>query len=550
VAARVGAVPAKLAALWGADEAGLVRLLPRLPGLTQLQDMLNGLVEQAPARLAPPGIPEIPLRWHWQCEYRPTFLSKGKRRQAYVDAALVLAQHPEEEASRYWCALVLLDEGWEGNSDLALMKDRLTNLLRWRESAQRWAHYQQFPPLLIVTMSPRNRDHWQQAAQHVARQMRLSPLNSAVATISRDAVVPSAWHLAWQQLADAVSCQLRDVWQPMPREAVPPDLLAPRTLPAGLFTQEIATSSKVIVGGHFARRAAEPLPAASTTRIPRERELVAWIGLQLTRKQQEILLQVYAHPLLAPHELAALLDMQPKTLLRALAPLRQWGCLQRCATEMGERLVLGARGIRLLAARHAVAVTHLAESRQHMIDPLVQRGVPYLQRTIRHTAGIYRFVVQLTQAAREQGHRLLWWETGARCARRYRYQGAWHNLLPDARFAYETAAETTQVWLEWDEGTMRQRSLATKLRTYEHYIKTRQWRQDETVIPLLLIVVPDPGQEQRLCHVAATLLYDTPLQAYVTTASRLERDDPLAPIWLLPSNEQESMIKRRTWVQG
>ncbi|GHO93786.1 hypothetical protein KSF_038340 [Reticulibacter mediterranei] len=129
---------------------------------------------------------------------------------------------------------------------------------------------------------------------------------------------------------------------------MPPDLLAPRTLPAGLFTQEVSTSSRAIVRGRFATRAAEPLPAASTTRMQRERELVAWTSLRLTRTQQEILMQVYAHPLLAPHELAALLDMQTGTLRRALSPLRQCGCLQTCTTEMGERLVLGARGMRLL----------------------------------------------------------------------------------------------------------------------------------------------------------------------------------------------------------
>jgi hypothetical protein len=91
-------------------------------------------------------------------------------------------------------------------------------------------------------------------------------------------------------------------------------------------------------------------------------------------------LLVYAHPLLAPHELATLLDIQTENLLHALAPLRQWGCLQRRATEMGERLMLAEQGIRILAAQHAVAVTHLAESRQQVTDPLIQRGVPYLQR--------------------------------------------------------------------------------------------------------------------------------------------------------------------------
>jgi CubicO group peptidase (beta-lactamase class C family) len=49
---------------------------------------------------------------------------------------------------------------------------------------------------------------------------------------------------------------------------------------------------------------------------------------------------------------------------------------------------------------------------------------------------------------------------------------------------------------------------------------------------------------------AATLLHDTPLQVYVTTASRLERDGPLGPIWLLLSNgRQESGMTRQAWIQ-
>jgi DNA-binding MarR family transcriptional regulator len=48
VASGQGADPARLARLWGADVAGLLRLLPRLPTLGLILEIINGLVAQAP----------------------------------------------------------------------------------------------------------------------------------------------------------------------------------------------------------------------------------------------------------------------------------------------------------------------------------------------------------------------------------------------------------------------------------------------------------------------------------------------------------------------
>jgi len=91
----------------------------------------------------------------------------------------------------------------------------------------------------------------------------------------------------------------------------------------------------------------------------------------------------------------------------------------------------------------------------------------------------------------------------------------------------------------------------TRRTGYPGYISTRQWRLDEERLPLLLMVVPDPGQEQRVQRLAATILQDLPLQVLTTTATRLEREGPLAPIWGPASptitDNAEGSTQQRWW---
>jgi len=64
---------------------------------------------------------------------------------------------------------------------------------------------------------------------------------------------------------------------------------------------------------------------------------------------------------------------------------------------------------------------------------MMQRGETWLLQCIGHTAGIYSFFANLTQAAkREPEQALCWWETGAVCERRYRVREQRYNLRPDA----------------------------------------------------------------------------------------------------------------------
>jgi hypothetical protein len=54
-----------LAQSWQADEAGLLRLLPRLPTLLVLQNMVNGLVDYAADAMTTQGRRPRLVRWNW-----------------------------------------------------------------------------------------------------------------------------------------------------------------------------------------------------------------------------------------------------------------------------------------------------------------------------------------------------------------------------------------------------------------------------------------------------------------------------------------------------
>ncbi len=129
-------------------------------------------------------------------------------------------------------------------------------------------------------------------------------------------------------------------------------------------------------------------------------------------------------------------------------------------------------------------------------------------------------------------HRLLWWETGVACERRYRDHDHWHNLRPDALAEYQAGERRVRFWVEWDRGTMAIRDLATKCRTYAHYVASREWFRDKEILPFLLIVTPERDQEMRMARVATAILTDTPgLVMRTTTMARLMKQGPVAQIW-------------------
>jgi hypothetical protein len=175
-----------------------------------------------------------------------------------------------------------------------------------------------------------------------------------------------------------------------------------------------------------------------------------------------------------------------------------------------------------------------------------------LKRHLHHTAGIYTFLRTLYQAARTRQHQVLWFETGRQSERSYRSHGVWHNVRPDAAFAYQTDQQRLVAWLEWDEGLMTMRNLAAKLYEYQRVIRGREWvSYDSRVLPILLFVVPDKGQEARVVKVARAILGSDGITIRTTTATRLTTYGPLAAIWFqatppLPSGTPRSSLLRHS----
>ena len=111
----------------------------------------------------------------------------------------------------------------------------------------------------------------------------------------------------------------------------------------------------------------------------------------------------------------------------------------------------------------------------------------------------------------------------------------WYNLKPDALAEYHVGQQQTRFWLEWDRGTMNVRDLAIKFSSYAHYLASRKWESERTLLPMLVCVAPDIAQERRMQRVARARLALPPgvvLMMWTTTLVLLNEQGPLAPIWL------------------
>jgi hypothetical protein len=119
------------------------------------------------------------------------------------------------------------------------------------------------------------------------------------------------------------------------------------------------------------------------------------------------------------------------------------------------------------------------------------------------------------------------------CERRYRVGEQWYNLRPDALADYRVGSQQMRFWLEWDRGTMNVRDLAIKFASYAQYIASREWAREWSTLPRLFCVAPDIAQERRLQRVALARLTSSPgLVVWTTTEALLNKQGPLAPIWL------------------
>ncbi len=488
--------------------------------------------------LAYPGGERANLSWHWRRDWQHVFDAKGRASRYSVDAALVLYREPQKgNGTGEWYPLFFLaDGGFTGATDRRLIEQRLERLLRYRESAERIPHYQQFPPVIVLVTNVQQQERWQRVVQELSSDLRIDPLRGAITRVCLHERLPSAWALPWQRLEGQAPCRLQDVLVPMSLEALPQRVL----LPAHAAVPPTASERKrVIIRGRFTERADQAVCEQGTTRTS-----LALRSLSLSGRQMDFLQLLYPAPLLTTQEIAAFCALQPPTAARALYDLCRGGWIELQQTVCGRRWQLGELGLRLLAARLQVPLPHIAvysgKDRQ-----LIQRGVPLLLRHMRHTAGVYGFLALLHDAARHAGHQVRWWEVGAWCERRYRDHGSWHNLRPDAAFEYVAEARVCRAWVEWDVGTMTGANLANKMQAYAHYVRSREWAREVHALPTLLVIAPGPGQEERIRQVAHFCV-EAGLQIRVTTATRLAQRGLLEPIWLDPARSTQDGT-RCTW---
>jgi DNA-binding MarR family transcriptional regulator len=548
VARHLRTSPAQLARVWGVDERGLLRLLPRLHALVSLQDLINGLVRYAPAALALPGGLRADITWNWRLDFERHFTFKNKAMTAHVDAVLVFRREEQNREPTCFLLWLLLDSALTGEHDGRLVQGRLEALLGYRECSERRAFYDAFPPVVILTPTRRQQALWCRAARDAANSLAptrgIAPLHGAIVTVPPDTLYESAWPLAWHSLSADASCHLQDLLVPTPEAALPLHTLS--------STSERAVSASARaapIQGSYSKRA-RMVSAEIRKDEDAERDSVALLSLLFSRRHLEVLQCLYSHPVTETWELAAFCQLEVPSAERYLSELRRYSCVQKLDTKSGQRWALSPRGLRLVAARHHFGLLHIATpSKSHgQAQAQEQRGQARLVEEAGHTAALYGFFARLHLAARRAGGQVLWWERGARCERRYRESGAWHNFRPDAFLEYAQDEQRLLAWLECDQGTMDMRSLAAKLHAYAYYIRSGRWREHGLVtLPMLLCIVPEKGQFQRVAYLAREILAPVGLVVRITTATRLAQYGPLGEIWLevLPQRPGQGYARRR-----
>jgi hypothetical protein len=80
------------------------------------------------------------------------------------------------------------------------------------------------------------------------------------------------------------------------------------------------------------------------------------------------------------------------------------------------------------------------------------------------------------------------------CERRYLVSEQWYNQKPDALAEYHVGSQRMRFWLEWDHGTLHVRDLAVNFPSYAHYIASREWARERSMLPVLVCVAPDIAQ--------------------------------------------------------
>src|SRR5579859_3610958 len=130
-ARQEGADARRLARAWGADERGLLHLLPRFHFLASLQKIVNSLVVYAPTIFAHPGGRRAMLSWTWTRDYRHRFLFHKHPAGCQADAVIVFqrrsqtSQESREPSLPFYGCFLFLDTDPTSVLDRTMITTRL-----------------------------------------------------------------------------------------------------------------------------------------------------------------------------------------------------------------------------------------------------------------------------------------------------------------------------------------------------------------------------------------------------------------------------------------
>ena len=501
----------------------LLRLLPRLPVLLRIQDLINGLVTGAARALSEQGRQARVIQWNWGRDYAQRFIAHGQELAMRADGALALRLFPSAGApTPLWYSFLLLHCPLD---DARLFRQRLDRIVRWRE-AETWTPERQMPLVLILATTPRQAEWWHQATSQVARRLHTDELVGAVACWPTSQPQMESWRLTWRRLGTTSVCHVQDLLHPATETAFPALTFA---VTADYRAHQEATIAHQV---HLPARRSYALMALSQREPVRDERVLV---LRLHPTHWRMLVLCFAHPLLGQEHLATFLGVGPKTAARLLREGQVMGYLTSTETSAGRGWYLAERGLRLCAQAMRCQVQRFLRFPLTQEEPH-QRGVKGLVHQASHTAGIYGFFALLTTAlAALPGARLRFWETGAICERVFVWQGNSYHFKPDAYAEVRLGnGQSRRFWVEWDRGTMMARDLERKCATYAAFLTSREWTQGSAIPPALLCVFPERSQEIRFGKTAQALLAHVPgLRLYTTTVSMLMTQGALQAIWRL-----------------
>lgn len=388
---------------------------------------------------------------------------------------------------------------------------------RFRESSQPWGN--DMPPILVLCPGPAREDDWARAVTASAERRDAVPLRVLLA-----GVAAGAGAHPWRR-ADGASRAALMEWLPVRHTEhlslpsarmpdLPPAIFSGERQPLHRWAREVATGAR-----------------HSTTV-----ERAAAVALTTSTVEKAVIDCLARHPLLSDAELAAVLQLDPRVVGRAVeraAALGLIGQVERPGDQR-RRYCLSSAALYALAIRDGVPVRRYARHAPVTVLPAGDgERTPTLLQQYEHTVGANSlFIAWLDSPA--GGSQLLSWLSAAESAIRFESGGRRRWLRPDGAGKLRVGDDAFPFFLEWDRGTERLPVLADKLTRYAEYFRSS--RPSAEPAPVLLFVTTTPQREDLVWRVAASALGPDAGHLVTTTGSLIERLAPRGRIWRCQAN--------------